>query len=62
MLLGPSNSCEQARGTGPCNQLKMNQSLISILSSHYSVPSCFKMAAERRDDSVDLDIEEITVE
>ena len=29
-LLG--HSCEQARGTGPCDQLKMNQSMISICS------------------------------
>ena len=42
ILLGPS--CEQGRGTGPCDQLKMNQSLISILSSHNSARSCLKMA------------------
>ena len=42
ILLGPS--CEQVRGTGPCDQLKMNQSLISILNSHNSVRSCLKMA------------------
>ena len=42
ILLGPS--CEQVRGTGPCDQLKTNQSLISILSSHNSARSCFKMA------------------
>ena len=29
-LLGPA--CEQVRGTGPCDQLKVNQSLISICS------------------------------
>ena len=42
ILLGPS--CEQVRGTGTCDQLKMNQSLISILNSHNSARSCFKMA------------------
>ena len=42
ILLGPS--CEQVRGTGPCDQLKINQSLISILSSHNSARWCFKMA------------------
>ena len=34
ILLGPS--CEQVRGTGPCDQLKMNQSLISILRSPHT--------------------------
>ena len=42
ILLGPS--CEQVHGTGPCDQLKRNQLLISILSSHNSACSCFKMA------------------
>ena len=42
ILRGPL--CEQVRGTGPCDQLKMNQSLISLLSPHNSARSCFKMA------------------
>ena len=58
ILLGPS--CEQVDGTGPCNQLKMNQSLVSILISHNSVRSRFKMAAERQVESATIDVERFT--
>ena len=59
-LLGPS--CEQGRGTGPCDQLKMNQSLISILSSHNSARSCLKMAMpEQSSEQIEQNTTEQTV-
>ena len=60
ILLGPS--CEQGRGTGPCDQLKMNQSLISILSSHNSARSCLKMAMpEQSSEQIEQNTTEQTV-
>ena len=60
ILLGPS--CEQGRGTGPCDQLKMNQSLISILSSHNSARSCLKMAMpEQSGEQIEQNTTEQTV-
>ena len=60
ILLGPS--CEQGRGTGPCDQLKMNQSLISILSSHNSARSCLKMAMpEQSSERIEQNTTEQTV-
>ena len=60
ILLGPS--CEQVRGTGPCDQLKMNQSLISILSSHNSACSCLKMAMpEQSSEQIEQNTSEQTV-
>ena len=59
-LLGPL--CEQVRGTGPCDQLKMNQSLISILSSHNSARSCLKMAMpEQSSEQIEQNANEQTV-
>ena len=59
-LLGPL--CEQVRGTGPCDQLKMNQSLISILSSHNSARSCLKMAMpEQSSEQIEQNASEQTV-
>ena len=68
ILLDPS--CKQVRGTGPCDQLKMNQSLISIFkSSHNSARSCFKMATleqseqsgEQIEQTVGINIEDWSV-
>ena len=60
ILLAPS--CEQGRGTGPCDQLKINQSLISILSSHNSARSCLKMAMPEQSSEQISQIEQNTTE